>query len=317
MSSTIGNITVLMPAYNCAAYLKQSIRSILNQTFKEFEFLIIDDGSTDNTEEIVNSFKDSRIVYNRTNENKGTAAALNFGLKMAAGNWIARIDADDLNTADRLETQINFIKDNPQYDIISSWSVYFRNRSKILFALKEPVVHSDIHRYLNLHNPLNQSGLFFKKEKVINHGFDEKYLYNEDFELLHRIRDEVKFYNIPQFLVYTRVRKDSKTFTQKNNNIYDFLFPTAFKSLMEPLSKGRSFYWASTIAWINFFYGERRDARSYFLNSFSPKNWIAYLTTFLPENIFYKMIDLRIKYRLKAIFTSNKLYKKKLKKLLQ
>src|SRR5688572_23962176 len=114
-----------MPAYDCGKLIAQSIKSILNQIYNELDFIIIEDGSTDNTEEIVNGFKDSRIIYKKT-ENKGTSAALNYGLKFCTGEWVARIDADDLNIPGRLETQVNFIETNPQYDIISSWSVYFK-----------------------------------------------------------------------------------------------------------------------------------------------------------------------------------------------
>src|SRR6266487_3978128 len=114
MPENIKNISVLMPAYNCGNYIADSIKSILNQTFKEFELIIIDDGSTDNTGEIVNAFKDSRILYKKK-ENKGTAAALNYGLSIAAGDWVARIDADDLNIVTRLEKQLKFLEENPDY----------------------------------------------------------------------------------------------------------------------------------------------------------------------------------------------------------
>src|SRR5438132_11921709 len=125
MPEPVKNISVLMPAYNCGKYIAQSINSILNQTYKDFEFIIIDDGSTDNTEEIVLSFKDPRIIYRKT-VNKGTSAALNLGLSLALNEWVARIDADDLNVPSRLEKQVKFLNENPGYDIVSSWSVYFK-----------------------------------------------------------------------------------------------------------------------------------------------------------------------------------------------
>lgn len=316
MPEKIKKISVLMPAYNCGKYISQSIKSILNQTFKDFEFIIIDDGSTDNTEEIVKGFKDPRIIYKKT-ENKGTAAALNFGLKLCKSDWIARIDADDLNIPARLETQIKFIEENPDYDVISSWSVYFKSPGRILFLLKPPVEHLDIYDFLDLHNPINQSGVIFRKNILVNERFNENFKFNEDFELFHRIRDNVKFYNIPQFLVYTRVRHDSKTYSQRTHTIYDILFNPAFKNMIDAKSKGEHFYWASTIAWINYFYGYRKDARSYFKNSFSWRNLAAYLTTFLPDEYFYKFIDSRLKYRVKNMFTSTGRYKNELHNLLK
>lgn len=316
MPEKIKKISVLMPAYNCGKYLGHSIKSILNQTYKDFEFIIIDDGSTDNTEEIVKGFKDTRIIYKKT-KNKGTAAALNYGLKLCKYEWVARIDADDLNVPARLETQVKFFEENPEYDVISSWSVYFKDTGKILFLLKPPVEHLDIYDLLDLHNPVNQSGVIFRKDKIINDGFDENYKFNEDFELFHRLRDKVKFYNIPQYLVYTRVRHDSKTYTQRNRNIYGMLFNPAFKNMIDAKSKGEHFYWASAIAWINYFYGYRKDARSYFKNSFSWRNLAAYFTTFLPEKYFYKFIDSRLKYRIRNMFESTGKYKEELNNLLK
>lgn len=312
MPDPIKNISILMPAYNCGRYIAQSIKSILNQTFKEFELIIIDDGSADNTEEIVMSFKDPRIIYRKT-INKGTSAALNLGLSLALNEWVARIDADDLNVPGRLETQIKFLNENPEYDIISSWSVYFKDPDRILFLLEEPVENVDIYEHLDRHNMLNQSGVVYRKEIIKEAGYNENYKNNEDFELFYRLRDKVKFYNIPEYLVYTRVRSDSKTYTNNNKNIYDFLFPVSFKNMLEAKSKGEHFYWATTIAWLNYFYGDRKSSRSYFKNSFSWKNIAAYLTTFLPDESFQKFINSRFKYRLKAFFKSTGKYKDELK----
>ena len=316
MPKPIKNISVLMAAYNCGRYIAQSIKSILNQTFKEFELIIIDDGSTDNTEEIVMSFKDPRIIYRKT-INKGTSAALNLGLSLALNEWVARIDADDLNVPGRLETQIKFLNENPEYDIISSWSVYFKDPDKILFLLEEPVENEDIYEHLDRHNMLNQSGVIYRKELIKEAGYNENYKNNEDFELFYRLRDKVKFYNIPEFLVYTRVRTDSKTYTNNNKNIYDFLFPVSFKNMLEAKSKGEHFYWATTIAWLNYFYGDCKSARSYFKNSFSWKNITAYISTFLPDEYFQKFINSRFKYRLKTIFKSTRKYKEELKRLVK
>ena len=316
MPENIKNISVLMPAFNCAKYIGAAIKSILNQTYKEFEFIIIDDGSTDNTEEVVNNFKDSRIIYKKT-VNKGTSAALNYGLSIAANDWVARLDADDLNVSARLEKQVKFLNDNPDYDIVSSWSVYFKSPAKILFLLREPVRHDDIYYYLDLHNPMNQSSAIYRKSKILEFKYNEEYKSNEDFELFHRIRDNVKFYNIPEFLVYTRVRKDSKTFAMSNSNIYEFLFPYAFKNMIEAKSKGEHFYWASNIAWLNFFYGKKNESRGYFKSSFSLKNFMAYISTFLTEKSFNKLIDSRIKYRIKSLFSNTKAYKTELNNLLK
>lgn len=316
MPGSIENISVLMPAFNCGKYIGAAINSILNQTFKKFELIIIDDGSTDNTEKVVRSFPDTRIVYKKT-ENKGTSAALNYGLGIAKYTWVARIDADDLNTPERLEKQVNFLNANPDYNVISSWSVYFRDPANILFLLKEPIEHDDIYEYLDLHNPLNQSSLMFRKEIIQKAKYNETYTSYEDFELFHRIRNEAKFHNLPEFLTYTRLRDNSRSHNAKPEEVYDFLFPAAFKNMIDAKSKGEHFYWASNIAWINYFFGKRKDARSYFKSSLSFKNTIALVSTFLPYKYFQKLIDSRIKYRFFNVFASNKLYKNELLKLMK
>ncbi len=308
-------ITVLMPVYNSARYIKQSVKSILNQTYKDFEFLIIDDGSTDNTGEIISGFKDSRINYRKI-EHKGASAALNFGINTASGNWIARIDADDLNVPARLEKQAEFISGNPDYDIISSWSVYFKEPHKILFFLKEPTEHSDIHKYLNLHNPINSSSVIYRKNVIKKAKYIENFDAFEDFELFFRIRKEVKFYNIPEFLSYTRMHDYSRTRVGSRQDIYNVINDYALKQLINSTRKRDQFYWTTTIAWQNFFYGNRKDSRSYLKKIPELKNMTALLATYLPENLFRKLVDGRIKYRAQDLFTSKRYFKKELKELL-
>jgi glycosyltransferase involved in cell wall biosynthesis len=308
------NITVLMPAYNCSRFITSAVKSILNQTYHEFEFLIIDDGSTDNTEEKISAIKDSRIIYKKTG-NKGTAAALNYGISIASGNWIARLDADDLNIPTRLEKQVNFISSNPNIDILSSWSVYFKDSHKILFSLKEPVEHEDIYNYLNLHNPINSSSTLLRKSVIKKAKYDENFTANEDFELFFRIRNDVRFHNIPEFLTYNRVRPDSKTFTADNSDIFTVINDYAMKQLINSVRKRDQFYWATTIAWQNFFYGDRKNSRSYFKRVPSVKNYTALAATYLTDKLFKKLLDSRTRYRMGNLFTGKKSYKEELKML--
>jgi hypothetical protein len=162
---------------------------------------------------------------------------------------------------------------------------------------------------------LNQSSVFYKKDRILKSAYNEKFRFNEDFELFHRIRDTVRFYNIPRYLVYTRIRNDSKTYSSKDDDIYNFLHPNAFRNLIEAQSKGRAFYWADKIAWINFFYGDKKDARSYFSNSITWKNLVAFITTYFPEPLFRKLLNSRMKYRVKGFFSKRGRYEKELKKL--
>lgn len=111
-------VSVLMPTYNAERYLKEAIESILTQTFADFELIIINDGSTDSTEQIIHSFGDPRIRYIKNIKNIGLSPTLNIGLKEATGTYIARMDADDISYPTRLEKQVDFLNKNPDYGIV-------------------------------------------------------------------------------------------------------------------------------------------------------------------------------------------------------
>ena len=111
--------TVLMPVYNGEKYIREAMDSILNQTFNDFEFLIVNDGSTDSTKQLIESYPDPRIrLVNQ--ENRGVAKSLNRGLRLAKGKYIARMDADDISLPDRLAKQIEVLESNPDVDITVS-----------------------------------------------------------------------------------------------------------------------------------------------------------------------------------------------------
>src|SRR4051812_24164992 len=98
-------ITILLPVYNCREYLHEAIISLLSQTFTDFELLILNDGSTDDTEKVIQSFSDNRVVYIKNESNKGLIYTLNKGVTLAKGKYIARMDADDISLPKRLQKQ--------------------------------------------------------------------------------------------------------------------------------------------------------------------------------------------------------------------
>lgn len=314
MSERIEYVTVLIPAYNSAQYISYAVRSILNQTHKDFELLTIDDGSTDNTEEIVNNFKDSRIVYKKI-AHKGLASALNFGLSVASFEWIARLDADDLNTKERLEKQIKYIKFNPDISVLSSWSVYFKNNGKIQYFLKTPCEHEEINKFLDLHNPFNHSAVFYNKNLILNSGYNEELECYEDFELFYKLRDKLKFHILPDFLVYTRLQEKSLTKVNQNKVIFNIIYPNAFEKIKTASAKKDRNYWNNIIAWIYFFYGDKKTARKFLLKDVSIKKIIALIFTYLPQKYFISLINFNIKYRFISLFIKSKKYRIELKEL--
>jgi glycosyltransferase involved in cell wall biosynthesis len=113
-------VSVIMPAYNAEKYIAEAIDSILGQTFGDFEFIILNDCSKDRTEEIILSYKDERIVYLKNEQNMGVAATLNKGLEVAKGEYIARMDADDISMPERFEKQVAYLDNNPQTVVCGS-----------------------------------------------------------------------------------------------------------------------------------------------------------------------------------------------------
>ena len=108
-------VSIIMPTYNCGKYIEQSINSVISQTYKNWELIIIDDCSTDNTIDIVNKFKDKRIKFLQNPKNSGAAISRNYGLREAKGKWIAFLDSDDLWKSQKLEKQIKFMIENSYY----------------------------------------------------------------------------------------------------------------------------------------------------------------------------------------------------------
>ncbi|MBL8006851.1 MAG: glycosyltransferase [Ignavibacteria bacterium] len=301
MSEKNINISVLMPVYNASRYLKNSVRSILNQTFREFEFLIIDDGSTDDSEEIVSSFSDSRIIYKKI-PRSGLSAALNYGLEIASGDWIARIDADDLNTPDRIRIQNDFILKNPEYNVVSGCSVYFRDPCEILFVMKVPEFDSDIKNFLNLHNPVNHSAVMFNRKIICqNGGYNEQFSCFEDFELWHRLKDKLNFRILPEYLVFTRLHSRSHSYKADREKIYRMLSDNNQEN---------------DLFWVEYFYGNRKECRKYFFEEFSLRKLTAFVISFFPLKVSDSITELRLMSRIKTKRADKKKFEVELKKLL-
>lgn len=317
MSDKIKNITVLMPVYNDSEFLMNSVNSILNQTYKDFEFLIIDDGSDDEIGKVISSIDDSRINYKKISH-KGIAGALNYGLKISSGDLIARIDADDVNPPGRLKSQIDFHNKYPEYDVIAGRSVYFKNKGKILFFIKPPESDNEIKKMLNLHNPINHSSVLFNKKKIMSGGgYNEDFKCYEDFELWFRMRDKLKYKIIPEVLVYTRLRKNSLTKKSDKDQIRELLFKNAVDKEETSKSSDDKKFWNNILFWIEYFYGSREGARNYFTKGITLKKSLAYLNTFLPDKIFTESIEYRLRQKIESAFESKSEYQKELNTLLK
>lgn len=196
-------ISVVMPTYNAEKYIAEAINSILSQTFIDFEFIIINDASTDSTKEIIKSFQDSRITLINNEQNRGVAKSLNIGIAAAEGKYIARMDADDISLQQRLQTQFDFMEQHPDIDICGSWMETFGDNKCII---KVPKKHNDIKDELFFSCSMLHPTVIFKKN--LNLQYSSDFPRAEDYDLWCRKINELKFANIPEILMYYRIHSN-------------------------------------------------------------------------------------------------------------
>lgn len=209
-------VTVLMPAYNAGAFIGDAIRSVLAQTFAAFELLIIDDGSTDNTGDIVRSFNDPRIRL-ITQTNRGISVTLNLGLSGSHTEYIARFDADDICYPQRLETQFNFLQANPEYVIVGCDADYHDMNDQYVFTYQPPGRSAqEIHTVKEVICPFIHSGVMYKKQAVLNAGGYNEYAHTfEDHLLWIKLLRHGRGCNLSQTLIRVRLHPASITIDEK------------------------------------------------------------------------------------------------------
>lgn len=201
-------ITVLMPVYNGEKYLREAIGSILNQTFNDFEFLIINDSSTDSTREIILSYDDTRIRLEDNEKNIGLTHSLNKGLRLAKGKYVARMDADDISLPDRLEKQLAVIENNTDVSIVACWiDIIDKNNTYIgnWHADRENNSPEQIYYTLFFENCIAHSSVLFKKELALKiGGYNESFRKSQDYELWIRLSKITKIVKIKRATVIRR-----------------------------------------------------------------------------------------------------------------
>jgi glycosyltransferase involved in cell wall biosynthesis len=209
-------ITVLMPAYNAEKYIGEAIDSVLNQTFTDFELLIINDGSTDATQQIIELFTDARIrLINQTN--LGVAAALNIGLLNAKTDIIARFDADDICMPERLGMQYEFLKNNTDYILVGSNADYIDMHGEFIFTGRMiAYCDEDIRRLILNFCPLIHSTIMYRKKMVLEAGgYNAHACAFEDHLLWAKLLAYGKACNLLCTLVKVRLAPESVSIDEK------------------------------------------------------------------------------------------------------
>lgn len=208
-------VTVLIPVHNAENFIKDTIQSILNQTFNNLEILIIDDFSTDNSIKIIRQIKDRRIRIIQNKKNLGISDSLNKGLDSALGDFIARMDADDIAMPQRIERQLKYFDAHPEIDILGTGFKTFGNgMSRKVFL---PVTHEEIMLALAIENVFAHPTVMLKKEKLMN--LDLRYRRDfdgaEDYDLWTRAAKILRTANLPEILLRYRIHPHQTSFLKR------------------------------------------------------------------------------------------------------
>ena len=208
-------VSVLMSVYNGDPYLHEAIESIINQTFTDFEFIIINDGSTDKTSRIIKEYlqKDSRIVLIEQ-ENMGLTKSLNKGIYYSKGKYIARQDVDDISLPNRLSKQIDFLENNNNIVMVGSYSYLFEENKKIIHSNNSIATNSiDLKKKLPHENQFNHGSVLFHKRTIKNiGGYREQFKYCQDYDLWLRVIHNYDVSNMTSYLYKQRLNLQSISF---------------------------------------------------------------------------------------------------------
>ena len=296
-------VSVILPVKNKTDHLSGSVRSILNQSYENLELIAVDDSEVP-VSETLNTFNDGRIKFIK-GKNKGLSSALNLGISEAKGVYIARMDADDISLADRLELQVKHLEENPAISVTGCNMIYINEKGKEIYRKEYPKDNKDIEFFMPVFTSVPHPAVLARKE-IFTGGFkyDENVLFAEDLNLfLKMLESGVRFSNVQEYLYEYRFHKDitdfyldeyrrtlevSRKYVEQKKNIPGHRD--------NPELKLQS-------AYVEYYKGSRKLARKYFseyLKRGSRKLSIykCILITFLPDGILSLLRNIRIKFQL-------------------
>ncbi|MBM7654753.1 glycosyltransferase family 2 protein [Neobacillus cucumis] len=200
------SISVVIPTYNRASLLPKAVKSVLEQTLEPLEIIIVDDLSTDNTKEVVESFQNEKIKYVVNARTKGANGARNTGIMMAKGNFIAFQDSDDIWLPTKLEKQMNYINNHPEADMCFC-SLKIENFGRIV--PKRNVMPEEVHSLLKRGNFISTQTIFIKTEIAKKLLFDEKLMRFQDWDFCLRVSESYQVHHLDEVLAVAEVQNDS------------------------------------------------------------------------------------------------------------
>jgi glycosyltransferase involved in cell wall biosynthesis len=216
-------VSVIMPVKDGALFLSAAIESILSQSYTNIEFIILNDGSMDETEAIVRSYSDPRIVYRAYETSLGLATRLNEGIAFATGDYIARMDADDVALKTRLEKQVTFLEAHPEISLVGTWARFIDEKGEERGQIyRTPVTHEEILFRACFANPFIHPSVMVRASDLRANLYNETYRRSQDLELWSRLLfvENVRAANLPEPLLLYRRHAASLT---KKKNAEDYL----------------------------------------------------------------------------------------------
>jgi len=204
--------SVILPVFNGERYLRTAIESILSQSYHDYEFIIIDDGSTDKSRKVIDSFSDKRIIKIVQKKNLGLISTLNHGLKIAQGNYIARMDQDDLSDPSRLEKQLKALQSSGELAVVGSLYAAIDENSKFITVAAQPIGIHDIRFGLTSQNCFGHGSIVIDRSKIPSEllKYPEEYEHAEDYALWVMLSyQNIKMYNVPEILYSWRYHSRS------------------------------------------------------------------------------------------------------------
>ncbi len=221
MKSPVKYISVVMSVYNGSKYLNYSIESILGQSYSNFEFIIVNDGSSDNTGKILNYYAntDNRVILLNNKINIGLTKSLNNAIKLSKGEYIARMDADDICYKNRFEEQVNILNKNNKIGITTNWIEIINENNQVMLTRKLPPSIS-LKKYFKKENLICHGSVMFRRH-IFNelNGYNNNLKYAQDYDMWKRIFDKgYALYVIPKPLYKFRISNSNISIIEKSCN---------------------------------------------------------------------------------------------------
>jgi len=308
-------VSVIMAAFNAQDTIKDSINSILNQTFSDFELIIANDGSTDNTKEIVLSFIDPRIILIDM-ENKGPSIARDIAIKKSKGKYLAILDSDDIALPERLQKQVNFLENNKDYILVGSNAIILDRDENYVWTSTNPLTWEEIGKKFPYASFYHSSVMFTAEAYKLSGGYytENKLYIFEDSLLWNKMKEFGKMSNIKEPLIKYRLSPDaasshSANDTKQINKIFEEtiagneiseknrIFLSGIKSKLNHLEKERNYHLliAKKFLWNNQFPQKSRASlkKAIKINPFKIYPYFLFLITFFPSKITHWFYSLK------------------------